>query len=709
MIDIAPRDTLAVVLSVTAATAFAFVLYRRTSPTLPVRMRLVLGAIRWFAAMIILILVTDPVARLVRTEYRDPVIAVLVDNSRSMGYPDAETKIDKVKEVLSPDLIDRLESKADMRFYFFSERAFEVTREQVESLRPEGSRTDLAEGIRTVLDEAAVAPSALIVFSDGAVNFGEDAANLVSTLRSPLYAVAVNRSEFTPDISLDRIGVTETAYANTDVPVSLILSARGTGPVDVAVAIKDSTGTLLSRQVSLSGTGAKTRIDAEIDAGGIGIHDFAVEVSGLESEAITSNNAGVFSLEVIKGKIRVLLIAPGMSWDFAFARRSLEADPNIEVFSLFTSGPGAKPNIEGKVSTFSSLSGLDAAIAFGGALRGDMAAGIREAVRGGMGLVLLAGPDAAGLDAEISPFGIGADESHAGSMVSAAATEIGAEHEILRLAQAAAAFSWSELPPVRISGGVTGAKSDATVLLSGKGERSDVPVLAIMRYGQGRIVGLAAYDLWRWDLIPKGFGLEASPFAQILLNSIGWLTEADEVRRLSLSASKRTYLWGEPVDLFARVVDENLKPVEDVILEGEVRNQATGEISRRFTMTERGGGSHLGRIDHLPPGKYHARVTASLRESLYGEEAVDFTVDDRGLEDSGFDGDPALLRQLSKLTGGNFYEAADAGRLADEINPGVVVMTTHREISLPLSLPVFLILTGLLGTEWLLRKRRMLL
>jgi hypothetical protein len=709
MLEIAPRDTLAFILSVAGATAITFILYRRTSPTLPLRMRLVLGVIRWFAAMIVLLLVADPVARIVRTEYRDPVIAVLVDNSRSMDYPDAESKLEKAREVLTPDLIGRLESKGAVRFYFFSDRSFEVTREQTESFSPEGSRTDLAEGIRTVLDEADVAPSAMVVVSDGAVNFGEDVMSVVSTLRSPLYSVAVTPGGITPDVSLDKIEATETAYAGTDVPLSLVVSARGTGPVDVAVAVKDSTGTVLSRRVSLPGTGAKTRVDTDIGAGGIGIHDFKVELSGLDGEAVTANNAGVFSIEVIKGKIRVLLIARGLSWDFAFARRSLEADPNIEVLSLFTDEPARSPSIEGSVSGYSSLSGLDAVIVFGDALRGDLASGVREAVRDGMGAVLLAEREAAGMDNDLSPFDVSGDKGPAGSLVSVSATNVGTEHEILMLAQAAAGFSWSELPPVRMSGGITGARSDATVLLTGRGDRGELPILAIRRYGRGRVVGLAAYDLWRWDLIPKGFGLDASPYAQVLLNSIGWLTEAGEVSRLALSVSKRAYLWGEPVDLFARVVDEDLKPVEGAVLEGEVTDQATGEVVRRFSLTEKGSGSQMGRIDHLSPGKYRARVTARLETSPYAGDAVDFIVDTRGLEDFGFDGDPALLRQVSRLTGGGFFEAGEADRLPDEVNPGAVVVETHKDLNLPLSLPVFVILATLLGLEWLLRKRRMLL
>jgi hypothetical protein len=708
MIDIAPRDTFGLIVAIAGATALAFVLYRHTSPTLPLRMRAALGVVRWFAAMIVLLLVIDPRAGIVRTDYRNPVIAVLVDDSRSMALPEPDTKIEAVKRVLSSDFIDRLESRADLRFYAFSGGTVEITPDQLGSLEPVGSRTDLAQGIRTVLDELSVPPSGFIVFTDGAVNFGEDVLNLASTLRSPVDVVGLLQESPTPDISLDKVEVTETAYANTEVPVSLLVSAKGTGPVDVSLAISDSMGTVFSRQVFLAGTGAKTKVEAVVDAGEIGSHDFTVELGGTEAEKVVSNNSGIFSLNVIKGKIRVVMIAPGPSWDFAFAKRSLMLDPNIEVFSLFTSPAAARPKVEGVVPNLSSISDLDVAVVFGGHLPADIAADLRESVRDGTGLVLLLGPDAVALDPDLSPFTLTADGRRGSLLVGVAPTPVGEDHEILRLAQAAGTFSWSDLPPVPVNGSVAG-RPEATVLLMGKVERVEVPVLAIMRYGQGRIVGLAAYDLWRWDLIPKGFGLEASPFSQMLLNSIGWLAERDEVRRLSLSASKRTYLAGEPVDLFARAVDENLKPVEGVLLEGDVRNQETGEVSSSFTMTERGGGSHFARIDYLPPGTYRAHVVGHLGGDLYGEEAVDFAIDRRGLEDYGYDGDAVLLRQISRLTGGSFYYAAEAGSLAEMVKPGMVIVKTYGEIRLPLNLIVFLLLAVLLGTEWWLRKRRMLL
>ena len=709
MIDIAPRDTIGFIISIAAATVISVVLYRHTSPTLPLRLRVLLGCLRWFAAVIVLLLVIDPIAHVVRTHYRKPVLAVLVDDSRSMAYPEPGAKIGKVKKALSPEVLERLMAKADLRFYTFSDRALEVAPDALSQVEPKGSRTDLAQGIHTVLDELSVPPSGFVVVTDGSVNFGEDVGNMASTLSSPIYVLATTQDSSAADVALDRILVTETAYANTEVPVEMVVSSRQTDPVDLNLSIKDSTGTVFSRRISLQGTGAKTRVDARIDAGEIGTHRFTVEIESLPGEPVTSNNAGVFALNVIKGKIRVALIASRLSWEFAFARRSLERDPNIEVFSLFTGPPAARPRIEGAISDLGALPDLDAAIVFGEGATGAVASRLRETVRNGAGLILLPGAYLAGLDKEISPL-VTVSGPDAGSVtVKVSATEIGADHDILRFSQAAGGFLWSDLPPVPASSGIEGVKVEATVLLSGAGKGTEVPVLAIMRYGEGRVVGLSAYDLWRWDLIPKGFGLEATPFSQILLNSIGWLTERDEVRRLSVSTSKNTYLWGEPIDLFARTVDENLKPFDGALLEGDVVEEGTGETISRFSMTQKGEGSHLAKVDFLPPGRYRIGVSASVEGETYARETLDLTVDRRGLEDFEYDGDPAMLSRVSRLTGGKFYNVSESERFASEINPGMVIVKDLHELRLQLNLPVFLILAALLGLEWLVRKRRMLL
>jgi hypothetical protein len=279
----------------------------------------------------------------------------------------------------------------------------------------------------------------------------------------------------------------------------------------------------------------------------------------------------------------------------------------------------------------------------------------------------------------------------------------------MRLEGADAVFSWPDLPPVPLDNRVGGSRKEAAVLLSGVKNGKVLPLFAVMKLGRGRIAAFSARDLWRWDFIPRGFGIAASPFSRLLVNSVGWLTEREEARRLAVSSLESIYTLGEPAGLSAQVTDESLKPLEHAILEGEITDRASGNLVREFTMVDRGGGSHFVEIDFLKPAGYEARVRALVDGQIYAEETVDFTVGERGLEDSDFDGDNLLLEQLARSTGGASYTIGEIDRLASDLNPGMVVTNSFKDLRLKLTLPLFIVIALLLGLEWFIRKRNMLI
>jgi hypothetical protein len=186
------------------------------------------------------------------------------------------------------------------------------------------------------------------------------------------------------------------------------------------------------------------------------------------------------------------------------------------------------------------------------------------------------------------------------------------------------------------------------------------------------------------------------------------LIENEEARRLALSTSKNDYLWGEPIAMLARVVDENMKPLRGVTVAVEVRDRDSQDLLRASMLEERSPGNHSYMIDMLPPGKYTVRASASLDGRAYGDDALHLSVNQRGLEDSDFDGDQALLRDIAGVTGGKAYAIEEAERLPGDINPGKVISKTYKELRPRLTLPAFAVLAGLLAAEWLVRRRKML-
>jgi hypothetical protein len=278
---------------------------------------------------------------------------------------------------------------------------------------------------------------------------------------------------------------------------------------------------------------------------------------------------------------------------------------------------------------------------------------------------------------------------------------------------------WPSLAPVPVDRSISGAKQAAIVLLEGVGSRSagdekgqlpgrELPLVAVMRYGMGHVVAFAGYDLWRWDLVSKGFGVEVSAFREILTSSIRWLIENEEARRLALSTSKNDYLWGEPIAVLARVVDESLKPLRGATVAAEIRDRSSQELLWASTMDERSPGNHSLLVDLLPPAQYIMKASASFDGRVHGEDTIYFSVNERGLEDSGFDGDETLLRDIADVTGGRAYGIEEAGSLPEDLNPGSVITKTYRDLRPRLTLVTFVVLAGLLAAEWLIRRRRML-
>ncbi|MFZ1947728.1 MAG: vWA domain-containing protein [bacterium] len=730
MLEIDGRSIIALVAALAVSTLAAVVLYRRTSPTVPVRLRLALGALRWLAAFLLLVMVLAPTVRLARTTSSASTVAVLVDDSRSMAYPETRQKLDLARAAFSPDVIASLERKAHVRYFTFSDTAGAIAPERIAGLEAGGSRTDLVAGLRRALKALEEKPSEIVLVTDGGANFGEDALHFCSTLKVPIHVVSLAAAAPTPDLSIDRVEVNETAYAGSRIEVGVLLSSRAAeGATPLVVA--DSAGEVARQTVTIPPGGGRQRIVAEIDAGQTGVHRFTASLAPLEAEPVTANNSAAFSVKVTKAKIRVALIAPHPSWDFAFAKRSLQDDPNVELTVVMSPGsrmaiksPGISNDLKGAVAT------SDVVVVLRGASLGAAAADLAQAVWEG-GSALLVSPDATGdVPEALNPFETSRKSdrrSDQARLVSPVLAEEGMGHEILAGEAAQGARLWSNMPPVPVDASIVGAKQNAGVVIQGVAVRAaissgagatgaaasqasggDVPLAAVLRHGLGRVVGLAGYDLWKWDLVPKTFGVDASAFRELVAGSVRWLTEQEESKRLALATSKSDYLWGEPVALLGRVVDENLRPLARAKVALDITDRDSGRTVARPAMSERSVGNHSGTADLLAPGSYLAKAVATLDGRVYAEDAAAFVVTRRGLEDSGFDGDAALLAGLARETGGRVYTAAGASSLVDDLNPGSVITRTYKDLRVRLGLPTFLVLAGLLGVEWLIRRRRML-
>ncbi|MGD9140613.1 MAG: vWA domain-containing protein, partial [bacterium] len=447
MIEISGRAAAELAACILTAGAAAYLLYRRTTPATPRGLRLALGIGRYVAMLLVLLLAVDPVIWVKRTESSEPVVLVMVDDSGSMAHPSLSAKLDTVKAALSSGLIDALESRAAVRAFTFSDRVAEVSLVELGNLSPRGSRTDLVSGLEFALDRLDGQPAEIVIVSDGGVNFGKDAQHFCAGLRVPVHTVSVAEVTPTPDLSIDRLEFGEMAYAGSVVPLEIYLSGRNEAPVETRISVRDSTGTVYEEAVTVPGSGARLKRTARVSAGETGIHRFTVSLDPFEGEEVVRNNGKTFSLRVIKGRIRVCVVAPGPSWDFAFTRRNLIYDPNVEVYAHFTS-PGAKPvDIPDLIDDLGArLPELDAVVAMGGVSFEGLAQHLTRFVSGGGGLLLLSAGGRAASLGNLNPIATtGTAPPRQSVSVTAVVTETGMEHEIMNIGGTFRADIWADL------------------------------------------------------------------------------------------------------------------------------------------------------------------------------------------------------------------------------------------------------------------------
>jgi hypothetical protein len=709
MVEISARAAAELAACFVVAGVATYVLYRRTTPNTPRGLRVALGAGRYIAVFLVLLLAIDPVIWIKRTQSSEPVVLVLVDDSGSMAHPTVSAKMDTAKAVLSSGLVQALEQRAAVRTFTFSDRAAEVGPTELADLSPLGSRTDLVSGLEFALEQLDAIPSDIVIVSDGGVNFGKDALHYCMGLRLPVHTLSVAEVEPTPDLSIDRLEFSEMAYAGNDVPLEIYLSGRSVASVETRLSVRDSAGTVHEEIVTVPGGGARLKKTVRINAGETGVHRFAVSLAPFEGEEVTRNNHMAFSLRVIKGKIRVCVVAPGPSWDFAFTRRNLMQDPNVDVYVHLTSR-GARPlDLVNTIDDLSArLGDLDAVVLIGGEGWGKIAGDLADFVSAGGGLLMLPSGGRAAQAAGLGPLEIaGTAPPRVQPVVTAVVTEAGISHEIMNIGGTFRADLWADLPPLPLSGNVSGAGREAVVLMRSE-ENPALPVLAVMKSGSGKVCAFACSGLWRWDLATLGFGLDVPVYRGLLGSIVKWLVRREETERVSLTSPRIDYEWGEPVDFVVRVVDENLKGLPNAAVVGEIVSRDTGEGAGPLEFEERGTGSFSARTDFLPPGRYSARVSASAGGSAVGADAMVFDIQNRGLEDVSFDGDDVLLKDISAVTGGGHYHVDDIAGLASGINPGEVVVNKLDEVRFRLGVATFGFILLLLASEWLVRKRRML-
>ncbi len=695
------------------------------------RDRVVLTALRVLALAVVLFCLFRPTLVVRAAVNQQNVVAVLLDDSRSMQIPDqnGQPRGQYVRTEFGENgaLFKSLKDKFLVRVFRFSSAAGRLG--TAEEMRFDGSQTKLGPALTGAREELAGLPVAgIVMVTDGAdttdASIGEALLGLKAE-KLPVFTVGVGSEQLPRDIQIDRVSTPRTVLKNASMLLDVIVRQTGYGGRTVTVDVEDEGRIVGSEKVELPSDGSPATVRIRGKASEPGARLFKFRVAPQEGEVVTQNNVRESIVNVRDDTERILYFEGEPRWEFKYLNRAVTDDKNLLNVSLQRTADNKYMRLRGEedeiVGGFPKT--REELFKFRGLILGSVEAGLFTGDqlqmiadvgdRRGGGLLVLGGPRSLGEGgfggtpvADALPLLIDprTRASEPGPMVrlKVTPTRAGQTHAVTQLAptEPASMARWNDLPVVSTVNAPLQAKPGATVLLTGTDEAGrSRHVLASQPYGRGKAIVLTVQDTWNWQM-DASISVEDQTHENFWRQMLRWLVDgvpdAVDVRTSSDRVDP-----GEAVTVDATVVDPQFVELNDATVVAHIaRPDGTSETIPLQWTGERDG-HYRGTFVSTKAGAYEVAVDASRAG---GQAVGSSTTYVRAVPSEAEYFDPTMhaqpLRRIAEETGGRFYTPESAKGLAEDVRVagrGVTAVEERELWNMPI---VLIMLIGLVCAEW---------
>jgi hypothetical protein len=617
------------------------------------------------------------------------------------------------------------------------------------NFRADAHGTALAEAVIKVLQgKEGELPAAVVLITDGQDNASkftfspqevlQEAALECARVGVPLYIWGVGTSEG-GSLQLKEVLVPDTLFADDLVTVPVRWRAQGFKKGTVAITL-----TLGGKQVGYREVPAQAGEDLrEVFRFVVPKGDGADENRDLVAR-IQLKGSDVFKdvitrpLRVADQKIKILYVENSPRWEFKFLQPALLRDKRVQVdFLLVSADPkvarGGPPFLPEFPRSREDFFGAKYNLVILGDVPAEYLgkehqAWLREFVQEGGGLVVVAGrqhmpadyatralgsgendaPLAEVLPVEFDRQKFGIDAETRTQEYPPTLTEVGQRTDWLMLADTPeeSLDVWQKkLPGFHWHYPIKKLRPAAVPLLvdpRAKLGDQPMPIMASHYYGRGQVVFMGSDETWRWrwNYQDKYFvRFWGQVIYQLGLPSL----MGDSARRVQVALERSQATLGDRGLVFVRLLNRDHKPRTDAQVEATLDYldaKDAREKTRKLTLypvSKDRPGEYSALLAHDRPGRYELKVnnpepfTYAFRVELPPRHELE----EAGMAEK-------ALREMARLSGGQFYREEDLYRLPDDIPPRTVAFRDRQDVMLfPLGLVAFVIL---ITAEWLVRK-----
>lgn len=689
-----------------------------------------LGVI-WFlqfaVVAIVLLLLWEPAILITQLNPQQNIIALVVDDSRSMSIAEnGSTRLSQALKSLQGGVLTDLQKKFQTRLYRLDGNLTRV--DSLDELNGSEPVTHIGDGIKQLTDETAGLPiGAVILLSDGADNSGGIDRDTVAALRSrriPVHTVGFGDEQVPKDVEISDVTIAPRALANSRLSARVSFHQRGYAGAKATVKVRDGGKVLATQQVTLAADGATQTENLLFSIGAAGTKSLQFSLDPLPGEQNLANNTVERLVNVESAQRRVLYVEGEPRWEYKFIRRAEDDDHSVQLVSMLrtTENKIYRQGIDDPKELADGFpTRAEDLFKYQGLIIGSVEANYFTPaqqdlierfvdVRGG-GALLLAG------SASLADGGWSASSmanmlpvvlpDHKNTFhrdpATAELTPVGADSIICRLDEDSVRNQerWKKLPYLMNYQEPGTPKPGAAVLADMTAGGRKMPLLVTENYGRGRTAVLATEGTWRWQMnLPVGDRTHKEFWQQLLR----WLV-ADTPGPVIASVPNPVLYDDGRVRFSAEVRDKNYQPLPDAQVEAHVLGPGGIAAAVPLTQDPNTPGVFTGEFTAEKPGSYTSEVVAKHGDEEIGRDVLAFERIDGVAESFHTEQNRALLEKLASETGGRYWRPADLSRLPSEISYSDAGITTRETKDLWNMPIVFLLLLGLISSEWLLRRK----
>ncbi|HEV2471264.1 MAG TPA: hypothetical protein VGS41_01270, partial [Chthonomonadales bacterium] len=736
-------------LAILAAAWFSWTYYRDgTRPSWWVKGPLLL--LRLLALTALVIMLSQPTLRLGHSQFVKPVVALLLDNSGSMGIIDSrlparyarqeakatgqsalsvrrEPRIRRLNLMLNrARLLQLLQARYRVRIYQFasSTEGLSLTPRagagrkgsalQLGVDRERAGATEMGQAIGHALNDLSGEPIAgILVVSDGESNFGPDpvaAAGAARRLNAMLSAIGIGDPTRTKDVALLSLLADDVVRINNTVTVYAALSQRGYAGKRVVVSLLRNGAPFMRQTVILGPDDQKQQIHFTYTAAAAGKFTYTVAVAVQPGEITAQNNRRAYVQTVISKKLKVLYVEELPRYEYRYLRSAILRDSSLEFACLLLGGDDIDTGGEGnlKIHGFpqdeKSLFDYDIII-LGDVPRSFFSESQLRSIRRfvedrGASLCVIAGEQHMPQEYSGTPledvlpveFNATPDPVLTEEPVQWQLTPDGQRSSILQLENdpVANARVWATLPGMFWAAGTVRARPGATVLAVHPTRRNadgPYPLVAMQQFGAGKCYMQLVDSTWRWR-----WRVGDRYFYRYWGQVLRALTPKDlpgNSRFVQLNADRSEYRLGERVALNARLLDLYYHPIKAGQVTAVVR-AANGQ-SEQITLQATPGSPGLYTAQYQPERTGSYEVTLASPANPTARASARFVVESLALERQRPELNERLLKQVAAAGGGRYYAPDELGKWVASLKPGGLTVRSEQEIEV-WDAPILLIL-----------------